>query len=131
MNSVKATVTDPIEIIWQGCYLCLRLMLVTTTQITGCLRVSEGCYVLKPDARAYHPLEAVLVGEDAPTGDWRADAIARLGVEPAWFDGFLDGFAEAGEQSRNGEYIQGYVAAEELRQCRPSLQGAISPKSMT
>ena len=41
-----------------------------------------------------------------------------LGVDPAWVMGFLDGFAQAGETSRGGDYVQGYLVAEELRMLR-------------
>jgi hypothetical protein len=114
-------VNDPLDRIWEGCYLCFRFMLRVSTTSTGCLQVKDGCYLLIEGARTYHPLEAVLVGEDAPTGDWKADVRTRLGVDAVWLDGFIDGFAQVAEQSTDKEYIQGFLAAEDLRERHPGL----------
>ena len=61
------------------------------------------------------------MAEPVRSGDWRADAAARLGVSDEWVEGFLAGFAQAGEKSAEPEYVQGYLTAEELHQRRPDL----------
>jgi hypothetical protein len=40
-------------------------------------------------------------------------------VTSAWIEGFFRGIAQAGESSRDPDHVQGYLAAEELRQRRP------------
>lgn len=45
----------------------------------------------------------------------------RLGVSAEWVEGFMAGFAQVGEASTDSDYVQGYLAAEELRQSRPGL----------
>jgi hypothetical protein len=83
----------------------------------GNLEVVEGISVFA-GGKAYHPLEASLVGVNVSSGDWRADVGTTLGVEPAWFRGFLDGFAQEREHSRAAEYVQGYLVPEQLRVMR-------------
>jgi hypothetical protein len=112
---------DPLDLIEQGCYLAFRLMLRASVTPTGSLETTHGCYGFRQGATAYHPLEAVLVGEDARSGGWKVDAADRLGVSFEWVEGFLAGFAQAGENSTGPDFIQGYLTAEELRQRRPSL----------
>jgi hypothetical protein len=41
-----------------------------------------------------------------------------LGVDDRWVSGFLDGFAQQPESSTDGEYLQGYLTAEQLRTAR-------------
>lgn len=38
-----------------------------------------------------------------------------LGVDQEWIRGFLDGFAQKPETDTDSEYIQAYLAAEQLR----------------
>jgi hypothetical protein len=76
----------------------------------------EGVYWLG-DGNTYHPLETVLV-DVAASGDCRQDVATALGVDARWVSGFLDGFAQERECSTEGEYIQGYLTAEELRTTR-------------
>ena len=94
-------------------------MLRVSSTPTGCLEIREGYYGLRQRAGAYHPLESVLIGEEVETGEWKADVTTRLGVTSAWIEGFLRGIAQAGEGSRDPDHVQGYLAAEELRQRRP------------
>lgn len=114
---------DPLKIIEDACYLCFRFGLRASASVTGDLRRSdEGFYYIQvEEARAYHPLEAALHCEDARSGSWKADVATRLGVSAAWIEGFIAGFAQAGEASTNHDYIQGYLTAEQLRQSRPGL----------
>jgi hypothetical protein len=112
---------DPLDQIEQACYLAFRLLLRPSTTPTDCLSVQDGFYCFRDQARDYHPLQAVLVSEDATTGDWKSDAAAKLGVSAEWLDGFMDGFAEIGETRTDQDYRQGYLTAEELRQRRPGL----------
>jgi hypothetical protein len=67
--------------------------------------------------KGYHPLEPALV-DVAASGDWRRDVATALGVDDRWVSGFLDGFAQQPKSSAGAEYIQGYLAAEELRTTR-------------
>jgi hypothetical protein len=87
--------TDPLARIEEGCYLAFRFMLKVSPTPSGCLEIREGSYGFHARARAYHPLESVLVGEAAETGDWKADVATRLGVTSAWVEGFLRGIAQA------------------------------------
>jgi hypothetical protein len=114
---------DPFKIIEDGCYLMFRFGLRASVSTTGNLRVSgDGFYYIPvEEVSRYHPLEAVLHCQDILSGAWKADVATRLGVSVAWVDGFIDGFARAGEASVDQDYIQGYLAAEELRQRRLSL----------
>jgi hypothetical protein len=107
---------DPLEIITDGCWFALRLGLRVAPVPTGNLRVETGLYWLGAGT-TYHPLEAALAGT-AASGDWREDAATTLGVDVHWVSGFLDGFAQAPESSTNAEYLQGYLAAEQLRTAR-------------
>jgi hypothetical protein len=61
--------------------------------------------------------EPALVGTPG-SGDWRQDVTTLLGVDAQWVSGFLDGFAQEPESSTDAEYVQGYLAAEELRTAR-------------
>ncbi len=105
-----------LEKITDGCWLALRLGLRVSPVQTGNLRIVEGVYFFGA-AKEYHPLEAVLV-DVAASGDWREDVATTLGVDAQWVSGFLDGFAQEPESSTDGEYIQGYLTAEELRTTR-------------
>jgi hypothetical protein len=67
--------------------------------------------------KTYHPLEAVLHAATG-SGDWQTDAATVLGVDQEWIDGFTDGFCQEPETSTGGEYVQGYLSAEELRMTR-------------
>ncbi len=107
---------DPLEIVTEGCWLALRLGLRVSPVPTGNLGVETGVYFLG-SGKAYHPLEAALAGV-AASGDWLADAATALGVDARWVGGFLDGLAQGPESSADGEYIQGYLAAEQLRTAR-------------
>src|SRR5207247_1141841 len=102
-----------------GCYLALRLAMKPSTSPAGCLEVRHGCYAIVDGATKYHPLESVLVGKGVLSSDWKLDAAATLGVSAAWMQGFLDGFAGQGEASADADYLQGYLAAEGLRQRHP------------
>ena len=108
--------TDPFEIIHEGCWLAFRFRFRISDTPTGNLRVIEGVYCFA-DSKSYHPLEATLISVTA-SGDWLSDVATALGVDPAWVRGFLDGFAQEREVSREGEYVQGYLVAEELRMMR-------------
>ncbi len=107
---------DPLETITEGCWLALRLGLRVSPAPTGNLRVADGVYVLG-GGKTYHPLEAALAGV-AASGDWLADAASALGVDARWVGGFLDGFAQRPGSSADGEYLQGYLVAEQLRTAR-------------
>jgi hypothetical protein len=107
---------DPLEIIIEGCWLALRLGLHIRPVPTGNLAVVDGVYALGA-GKTYHPLEVVLVGV-AASGDWRRDVATALGVDAQWVSGFLDGFAQEPESSTDAEYIQGFLAAEQLRTAR-------------
>jgi hypothetical protein len=109
--------TDPFDIIHEGCYLGMRFGMDISATPTGNLEVVEGVYGFA-GGKAYHPLEAILTVVSVASSDWRADAATTLGVEPAWVRGFLDGFAQMPEESRDGEYIQGFLVAEQLRTMR-------------
>ncbi len=107
---------DPLEVITEGCWLAVRFGLRVSSVPTGNLRVEAGVYRLGAGA-TYHPLEAVLV-DVAASGDWRQDVATALGVDAQWVSGFLDGFAQEEESSTGGEYVQGYVTAEQVRIAR-------------
>lgn len=115
------TVIDPLDIIDQGCYLALRFMLRASVIPTDCLENVQGWYGFREGAEFYHPLQSVLIAEDAGPDGWLADVAKKLNVTPKWIVGFCDGFANAGEAYTDQDYIQGYLAAEELRQRRPGL----------
>ena len=108
--------SDPLDTITEGCWLALRLGMRVSPVPTGNLRVVEGVYAFGA-GKSYHPLEATLVGM-AASGDWRQDVATLLGVDSQWVSGFLDGFAQEPESSTDGEYLQGYLSAEELRTTR-------------
>ena len=108
--------TDPFEIVHEGCYLGMRFGFKISPTPTGNLRVIEGVYCFASMKR-YHPLEATLICLPA-SGDWLADVATTLGVSSEWIRGFLDGFAQEQEASREGEYVQGFLTAEELRMMR-------------
>ncbi len=107
---------DPLETITEGCWLGVRFGYHVSPVPAGNLRVVEGVYTFGA-AKSYHPLEAALIGT-AASGDWRQDAATALGVDGQWVSGFLDGFAQGPESSADGEYVQGYLAAEQLRTAR-------------
>jgi hypothetical protein len=107
---------DPLEVVTEGCWLALRFGLRVSPVPTGNLRLVEGVYRLG-DGKTYHPLEAVLVDVPA-SGDWLKDVATTLGVEAQWVRGFLDGFAQGPESSTDAEYVQGFLAAEQLRIAR-------------
>jgi hypothetical protein len=54
----------------------------------------------------------------AASGNWRQDVATALGVDARWVNGFLDGFAQGPESSADGEYVQGFLTAEQLRTAR-------------
>ena len=108
--------TDPFEIVHEGCYLGFRFGFQISPTPTGNLRVEEGIYMFASMKR-YHPLEATLISVMA-SGDWLADMATTLGVSSEWIRGFLDGFAQEPEGSREDEYVQGFLVAEELRMLR-------------
>ncbi len=112
--------TDPFEIVHEGCWLGHRFGYRISDTPTGNLRLVESVYGFASLGR-YHPLEATLVGVTA-SGDWLMDVATALGVDPAWVMGFLDGFAQAGETSRGWDYAEGYRVAEELRVLRYRTQ---------
>jgi hypothetical protein len=107
---------DPLETITEGCFLALRFGKRISQVPTGNFSIEEGMYWLG-HGKTYHPLESALVGVDS-SGDWRQDVATVLGVDARWVSGFLDGFAQEPESSTDGEYTQGYLAAEELRVAR-------------
>ena len=107
---------DPLAQITEGCWLALRLGLRVSPVQTGNLRIVEGVYGFGA-GKMYHPLETVLV-DVAASGDWRQDVATTVGVDAQWVSGFLDGFAQGPESSTDGEYIQGYLCAEEVRTTR-------------
>lgn len=114
---------DPLEVIADACCLCFRFSLRVSASITGNLRKSDEGFYYVPveEVTTYHPLEAVLHCEDVRSGDWKDDVATRLGVSAAWIEGFILGFAQAGELSADQDHIQGYLTAEELRQRWPGL----------
>jgi hypothetical protein len=114
---------DTLEIIADACYLCFRFGLRASATVTDNLRQShEGWYFVPVEkVTAYHLLEAALHCEDVRSGDWKEDVATRLGVSAAWIEGFIAGFAQAGEKSADQDYIQGYLTAEELRQSRAGM----------
>jgi hypothetical protein len=107
---------DPLEVITDGCWLAVRFGLRVSPVPTANLRLVNGVYWLGAGI-AYHPLETVLV-DVAASGDWRKDVATALGVDAQWVSGFLDGFAQQPESSTKAEYVQGYLAAEQLRIAR-------------
>jgi hypothetical protein len=108
--------SDPLEIITEGCWVAMRFFLHVSSVPTGNLRVEAGVYLFG-EGKTYHPLEATLPGITA-SGDWCQDVATTLGVDTQWISGFLDGFAQEPESSTDAEYVQGYLAAEELRTTR-------------
>jgi hypothetical protein len=107
---------DPLEVITEGCWLAVRFGLHVSPVPTGNLRIVDGVYWLG-DGKTYHPLETALV-DVAASGDWLKDVATTLGVEAQWVRGFLDGFDRARESTTDGQYVQGWLAAEELRIAR-------------
>jgi hypothetical protein len=107
---------DPLETITEGCWLAVRFGLRVSPVPTGNLRVVDGGYGFGA-GEVYHPLEATLVGT-AASGDWQRDVATVLGVEAQWVSGFLDGFAQGPESTTDGQYVQGYLTAEQLRVTR-------------
>jgi hypothetical protein len=57
--------------------------------------------------------------EDGKSGERASDDEA--GVSEEWIAGFIAGFEQAGEGSTDQDYRQGYLTAEELRQCGINL----------
>jgi hypothetical protein len=114
---------DPLEVIADACYLCFRFGLRVSGSVTGNLRKSdEGFYYVPVEGvTTYHPLKAALHCEGVRSGDWKVDVATRLGVSAQWIEGFIAGFAQAEEASADQDYVQGYLAAVELRQSRPGL----------
>jgi hypothetical protein len=114
---------DPLEVIADACYLCSRFGLRASATVTDDLRKSDDGFYFIPveEVTAYHPLEAALHCEDVRSGDWNEDVATRLGVSAQWIEGFIAGFAQAGEASADQDYRQGYLTAEELRQSRAGL----------
>jgi hypothetical protein len=110
-------VTDPFDVIHEGCFLALRFGLHVTATPTGNLQVVEGVYCFA-GGPGCHPLEAALVGVNVSSGNWLTEVVSLLGVESAWIAGFLDGFAQEQEATTENEYVQGYLAAETLRTVR-------------
>jgi hypothetical protein len=107
---------DPLAIITEGCWLGVRFGYHVSPMPTANLRVVEGVYWLG-NGKTYHPLETALV-DVAASGDWKQDVATVLGVDAEWVSGFLDGFAQEPESSTDGEYLQGYLTAEDLRTTR-------------
>jgi hypothetical protein len=105
--------TDSFEAIEEGCFFALRCGLSVSAVPTGNLLVLDGIYMFSKKG-IYHPLETILHATVA-SGDWRADVRIVLGVEEEWISGYLDGFAQEPETSRDGEYVQGFLCAEMLR----------------
>ncbi len=114
---------DPLDFIEEGCYLAFRFGLRASARVTGNLRKSDEGFYYVPvgEVTTYHPLEAALHCQDVLTGDWKADVASRLRVSAEWVEGFIAGFAQAGEESTNQDYIQGYLTAVELRQNRAGM----------
>jgi hypothetical protein len=113
---LSETNMDPLEIVAEGCWLAVRFGLRVSPVPTGNLRVMGDLYTFGA-RKAYHPLEATLVGTSA-SGDWRQDVATTLGVDAQWVSGFLAGFAQEPESLADSEYVQGYLAAEQLRTAR-------------
>ena len=97
---------NSLELILDGCYLLFRFGLRASASITGTLRASGDGFYFVPveEVTAYHPLEAALHCQDVLTGDWKADVAIRLGVSAEWVEGFIAGFAQAGEASSDREF---------------------------
>ncbi len=108
--------SDPLAVVANGCWFALRLGLRVSPVPTGNLRVEAGVYWLRA-GMTYHPLEAALAGM-AASGNWQEDVATLLGVDAHWISGFLDGFSQAPESTTAGEYLQGYLTAEQLRTTR-------------
>lgn len=115
--------TDPLHLIDEATYFAFRLGLDAAVAPANCLVIRDGVYSVSPASREYHPLEVVLAGEPVLHGDWRADLAVRLGVTTEWLDGFVDGFAQSAEASTRQDYLQGYLAAEELLERRFRCRG--------
>jgi len=96
-NRGGEAVTDPFDIIHEGCWVGLRLGLQISAT-TGNLKVVEGVYGFAA-GKNYHPLEAALLCAPA-LGDWLLDLATTLGVEAEWVRGFIDSFAQEPETSR-------------------------------
>jgi hypothetical protein len=107
---------DPLAVVTEGCWLAVRFGLRVSPVPTSNLRVLDGLYTFGAGT-TYHPLEATLAGT-AASGDWRQDVATALGVDAQWISGFLAGFAQQPGRSTDGEYTQGWLAAEELRLTR-------------
>src|SRR5689334_15684121 len=106
----------PLEIIIEGCWLAVRFGMRVSPVPTGNLRLVDGLYAFGAE-KIYHPLEATLV-ETTSSGDWQQDVANVVGVDAPWIAGFLHGFAQEPESSTNQGYLQGFLAAEELRVTR-------------
>lgn len=104
---------DPLAVVTDGCWLALRLGLRVSPVPTGNLRVVDGQYTFGV-GKTYHPLEATLVGTPAAS-EWQQDVATALGVNAQWVSGFLAGFSQEPQSSTDGEHVQGYLSAEELR----------------
>jgi hypothetical protein len=107
---------DPLVAIEEGVYLCLRFGMSESPTPANCLTAKDGIYGVVIATGRYHPLETVLVGAPATDAGWLADARNILGVSDEWIRGFMDGFAQVGEQADGQEYRQGYLTAMELTQ---------------
>ena len=115
--------TDPLELLEQGCRDFGLMDMKPITRIGECLVATEEGYYcfIATEQKVYHPLETILAGEPIRTGDWIADTADRLGVTAAWIAGFNDGFAQVREGATAADYIQGFLAAEAFRQRSPDL----------
>jgi len=77
--------TDPLELLEQGCRDFGLMDMKPITFLSGCLVAThEGYYCfIAEKGKGYRPLETILAGEPIRTGDWLADTADRLGVTAA------------------------------------------------
>lgn len=106
--------TDPLERIWDACWVAVRMGLRITSTFTGPPVFQEGRYQPPPD-EPVHPLEVLLWTVEGCSGNFTQDVAKTLGVDVAWVQGFIEGLAQAGENSASPDYVQGYLVAECLR----------------
>jgi hypothetical protein len=98
------------DALWKGERLGFRFTVSSTLQVV------DGAYVvLDPMNPTCHPLESVLLGEDAVSDRWETDVARLLAVPGEWVDGFCAGWNAAEIGGGCGPYEAGFVCGVDTR----------------
>lgn len=88
------------------------------------LKVADGVYVaLDLNNPSCHPLETVLMGEDAISPRWEGDVARLLNVPVEWVGGFCAGWAGqiSADAAHDSAYVDGVQAAADIRKATSRL----------